>query len=189
MIQSAPSQTVPAHGAPGAVPFLWLAPLPEGAPPAPIPAQSRASLESFLAPQIGRLVQSLVAASIEPKTALSAPRRQPVSFAVLNRRRRAARAWLESICAARTDPTTLHAVAWNWLPLLAGSGPELHARARTGHDLIERLRGLAAALIFDEPADNLLPQAHALHALESTLGAHLGAWQHATERSRARARS
>ena len=42
-----------------------------------------------------------------------------------------------------------------------------------GRSCIEFVRGLVTGLIFSEPADNLVPQARALQALETTLSAHL----------------
>lgn len=45
--------------------------------------------------------------------------------------------------------------------------------------LVEFVRGAVTACIFDQPAANLLSHAKALHALESTLSAHLAAVWHA----------
>ena len=73
------------------------------------------------------------------------------------------------------DRATLDALASNWLPPLAGVG---HQRARAlphGERYIEWIRGAMTAAIFSDPADNLVPHAYALHALETVLSVHLGA--------------
>ena len=59
--------------------------------------------------------------------------------------------------------------------------PDIARAAETGSRLIEFLRGAVTALIFDGPADNLVPQARALHALEATLAVYLHAFRDAVE--------
>ncbi len=168
--------------APAAIPFVWLEPLQAGT----VAVRGLAELERALGPQVALVTRVLVQASIAKHNddALRIGQRPLLTIPALNRRRRAARAWVEAIRAGRIDSGTLHAVAHSWIPLLAGSGPELHRRGLTGRRLVELVRGAITGLVFSDPADNLLPQAHALHALETTLAAHLGAWRDAVAHSR-----
>ena len=106
---------------------------------------------------------------------LADPQRQPAPVSIRNRRRRAARLWLNAIVQGKMDRATLDALTSNWLPPLAGVG---HQRARAlphGERYIEWIRGAMTAAIFSDPADNLVPHAYALHALETVLSVHLGA--------------
>lgn len=136
-------------------------------------------LDVAMSPSIPHLVRSLVDFTIElqNRRALERGNAQPIQLSVLNRRRRAARAWLLSIAGGKADGATRHAAATQWIPLLTGSGPDLANAVRPGRALIEFVRGAITACVFDEPAASLLPHARALHVLEVTLAAHLAALQ------------
>jgi hypothetical protein len=108
----------------------------------------------------------------------------PPTVSVLNRRRRAARVWVHALLAGRVDRDTLDAVAHSLLPQLAGTGPEVHRCEGLGRACFEFLRGAATALILDRPADNLVPEAKALAALDAVLAVHLDAFDRAVRRSR-----
>jgi hypothetical protein len=94
---------------------------------------------------------------------------------VLNRRRRAARSWILAILAGKVDGAVRHAVSTSWLPTLCGTGPDRGKAVRPSRVLIEFVRGAITACIFSEVRENLLPQAKALHVLETTLSVHLAA--------------
>ncbi|MGE3174705.1 MAG: hypothetical protein AB7O97_18885 [Planctomycetota bacterium] len=115
------------------------------------------------------------------KRALDSGNRQPIQLSVLNRRRRAARAWIQAVLSGGVDLPTQHAVATQWLPTLAGHGREPELVLRTMRSCIEFLRGAIVGVLFDEPADNLLGHARALHVLETVLAVHLAAAQEALQ--------
>lgn len=131
--------------------------------------------------EVGSLVRSLVnytvAAQNEERRVLG--RRQGVTLSVLNRRRRAARSWILAILRGQVDRATLHAVAHSWLPQLCGTGPSICEAEPPAHRYVEFLRGLMTAHVMRRVADNLVPEAKALHALETILAIHLGALQEA----------
>ncbi len=102
-------------------------------------------------------------------------RTEPIQVAVLNRRRRAARSWIEAILAGAIDAATLRSLAHSWLPQLCGTGPELDKSLVLGRGLFEFVRGALTALVFEEPQENLLPEARAMHGLEIVLATHLQA--------------
>ncbi len=156
-------------------PFLYLEPARLPAANAPVDAAGRARLEASVAPAIPQLVRSLVdfTIALQNRRALERGFVQPIQLSVLNRRRRAARSWLLAILAGAADETTRHMVATQWIPVLTGTGPELARAATSGRALIEFVRGAITACIFDEPDENLLEHAKALHVLESTLAVHL----------------
>lgn len=158
-------------------PFLLLEParLPLKAPA--FDAAGLELLDAVVAPAIPHLVRSVVdyTIALQNRRALEQGNPQPIQLSVLNRRRRAARAWLLAIAAGQCDGATRHAAATQWLPLLTGTGPEFAKTAAPARRLIEFVRGACTACIFDAPAENLLPHAKALHVLESTLAAHLAA--------------
>jgi hypothetical protein len=158
-------------------PFLHLAPRTAGPRPQPVDADGLALLERLVAPETAALVRSLVGYSLarSHRRGLESAENGALPISVLNRRRRAARAWIVAILGGRTDRATLHTLAHAWAPQLAGSGPELGACVASGRACVEFLRGAMTGLVFAEPADNLVPQARALHALETVLGMHLGA--------------
>ena len=165
-------------------PFLYLkaASLPLSQEPVdPVGLQQ---LDESIQPQISHIVRSIVDYTIHKQNRL-ATIAQPIQMSVLNRRRRAARAWLVAICAAKSDAATRHAVATQWLPLLCGTGPDLKVALEPARELIEFVRGAGTACIFDGPEESLLPHARALNVFESTLAVHLAAVQqisHSTER-------
>ncbi|HZN37618.1 MAG TPA: hypothetical protein VFD82_02380 [Planctomycetota bacterium] len=164
-------------------PFLYLepAPLVPGEAVDPVGCEI---LDARVMPSVPALVASLVDYTIERqyRRELERGNPQPIQLSVLNRRRRSARAWILAILGGNVDQPTLHALATQWIPMLAGSGPDLEHVARPGRELTEFVRGAITACIFDEPAENLLPHARALHALESTLALHLAAIQHVASR-------
>lgn len=176
-----------AYDAPAAVreprPFLLLS-------PARLPVRTDAQfaagarwLDAAAGDAIPAIVRSLVdyTIALQNKRALERGNPQPIALSVLNRRRRAARSWLLAILAGKVDSDTLHAVGTQWLPTLTGTGPEIGKAKKPARQLIEFVRGAITACIFDEPAANLLPHAHAAHVLETTLGAHLAALLHAAD--------
>ena len=123
------------------------------------------------------LVRSLVNYSITlaNRSPLQRGARQPIQLSVLNRRRRAARGWIVAVLAGKTDAATQHAVCTQWIPTLCGTGPDLQAAAVQAPQFVEFLRGALTALVFSEPAENLLGAARALHVLETVLAVHLAA--------------
>ncbi len=95
---------------------------------------------------------------------------------VLNRRRRAARLWVNAILAGDISSQTLAHLAQTWVPQLAGTGPDRGAAAvRMGAAAVEFLRGAFSGCIFEAPHASLIRHARALHALETVLQAHLAA--------------
>lgn len=100
---------------------------------------------------------------------------QPAPLSVRNRRRRAARLWINSILEARVDRPTLEAFTGLWLPQLCGTGPDRHLAAPHARRFIEWVRGAMTACLFDATTDNLVPEAYALHVMETVLSLHLGA--------------
>ena len=173
-----------AYDAPAAVreprPFLFLE-------PARLPVNVGASfaddcryLEASAGQWVPVLVRSLVdhTIALQNKRAIERGNPQPISMSVLNRRRRAARSWLLAVLAGKLDAATLHAVATQWMPMLTGNGHEASKASKWCRSLIEFVRGGVTACIFDEPADDLLPHAKALHVLETVLAAHLAATLH-----------
>ncbi len=170
-----------AYDAPAAVreprPFLYLEParLPLRADRAL--ATDGRYLEAAAGHSVPALVRSLVdyTIALQNRRALERGNPQPIQLSVLNRRRRAARSWILAVLAGKVDAAPQHAVATQWLPMLTGTGPDLTKATRPGRTLIEFLRGSITACIFDDPAENLLPHARALHVLETVLSVHLAA--------------
>ena len=160
--------------------FLYLEPAQDLLPIAEIDAVGCEILDAQVTPSVPALVASLVNYTIERqyRRELERGHPQPIQLSVLNRRRRSARAWITAILGGNVGQQTLHALATQWIPMLAGSGPNLKYMARPGRELLEFVRGAITACIFFEPAENLLPHARALHALESTLAVHLAAIQY-----------
>ncbi len=158
-------------------PFLYLEPARRPLKDERTDAAGVAWLEQAAAPSIPLLVRSLVDFTIarQNRRALERGPVQPIQLSVLNRRRRAARSWINAVVAGRTDAATRHAAATQWLPLLAATGPDRRLAARYGRAIVEFVRGAITACVFDEPSECLLPQARALHVLETTLAAHLAA--------------
>ena len=131
--------------------------------------------------EVGALVRSLVNHTV---AAQNERRRREgralgVSVSVLNRRRRAARSWFVAILRGQVDRAPLHDVAHSWVPQLCGTGPDIRNANRPARSYFEFLRGLMTAHVMRRVADNLVPEAKALHALETILGIHLRALQEA----------
>lgn len=166
-------------------PFLYLDPIRGATIPVALDPVGLTVLATAVEPAVPMLVRAVVDQSIAGRHGPDITRRQPPQVSVLNRRRRAARAWLQAIAAGSVDAGTLHAVGTQWLPTLAGAGPELGNGLPTARALVEFVRGATTALLFDAPAANLLPHARALHALESILAVHLAAVVDAARRPRA----
>ncbi len=97
------------------------------------------------------------------------------SISVLNRRRRAARLWVNAVLKGDVSGPTVKNLIRSWIPQLAGTGPDVSKAARIGGELVEYLRGAFSAEVFGTPDADLLRKARALHALEFVLGAHLAA--------------
>lgn len=153
-------------------PFLYLKAASLPLSKEPVDSLGVQQLEERVQPLISHLVRSIVDYTIA-KQNRNARTAQPIQMSVLNRRRRAARAWLLAISFAKTDAATCHTVAMQWLPLLCGTGPDLKVSVERARELIEYVRGAATACIFDAPAESLLPHARALNVLEKTLAVHL----------------
>ncbi|MCA8948621.1 MAG: hypothetical protein KDE27_03920 [Planctomycetes bacterium] len=159
-------------------PFLFLEPRRPAVSGQPtFAAADVALLDAIAAPTVPSLVRSLVnfTIALQNRRGLEHGNAQPIQLSVLNRRRRSARAWILAILAGKTDAGTLHAVATQWLPTLCGTGPDLARCLPPAGKIIEFVRGGLTATIFAEANDNLVPQARALHALESLLAEHFGA--------------
>ena len=155
-------------------PFLYLEPAAPSSSAEPIDARAVAELGEAFEPRLPHVVRSVVDQTIASHNE-KALRPQPIQLSVLNRRRRAARSWLLAVCEGRSDASTCHQVATQWLPLLCGTGPDRIGLEAPARRLVEYVRGAVTACIFDEACESLLPQARALHALEATLAAHLAA--------------
>ncbi len=158
-------------------PFLFLEPARVPARAVAVDAAGLAWLAAAADDAVPALVRSVVDYSIVLRNERLAARgrQQPIQVSVLNRRRRAARAWILAVLAGRTDGATQHAVSTQWIPTLCGAGPDLEHAAAHGPRFVEFLRGALTALVFAEPAENLLPHARALHVLETVLAVHLAA--------------
>ncbi len=166
-------------------PFLYLDPKPISTEETRVEARDLELLDRAVSGRVASLVRSLVNHTIELQNEKNRNigRTQPIAVSVLNRRRRSARAWILSVLAGKTGADTLHAFTHTWMPQLAGTGPDIARAAGTGRRCIEFLRGMITALIFDQPTDNLIPQARALRALETALAVHLQAFRVAVQES------
>lgn len=151
-------------------PFLYLEPAQVGA----VDPVGSDGLARALEPRVPHVVRGLVDFTIARHNARAA-RPRPIQLSVLNRRRRAARLWTLAIARGDAAASTCRQVATHWLPLLCAVGPDRSGLADAVRSLVEYVRGAVTALVFDEPSDSLASQARALHALEATLSAHLGA--------------
>ncbi|MBL9078844.1 MAG: hypothetical protein JNL08_15165 [Planctomycetes bacterium] len=189
MTKSAVSQANVVTAAREPRPFLFLSPARLPLRHDPIDAAGRATLQAAAEDAVPMLVRSLVNFTIERQNrrALERGNPQPIALSVLNRRRRAARAWLLAVLAGKVDGAARHAVASQWLPTLCGTGPDLRLAAAPARALVEFVRGAITACIFDEANENLLPHAKALHVLETVLSVHLAAVLQVSRASRATA--
>lgn len=160
-------------------PFSYLTPRLVTVTPPAIDVGGRAVLEARASGYVPALVRALVdhTIALQNRRGLVSGNRQPIALSVLNRRRRAARSWVQAVLAGAVDRPTLHAAAVQWLPTLAGNLPNTQGALRTARSCVEFLRGAVTGLIFDTPAENLLGRARAQHVLEVVLAAHLGAFE------------
>lgn len=158
-------------------PFLRVEPRPIPQAGSPIDPVDLGLLSTAVQDGVPAIVRALVDYTIklQKRRQLESGHATPIAVSVLNRRRRSARAWIQSILAGQLDRNTLHAFSHTWIPQLAGTGPEPTRAVRTGIACIEFVRGAITAQVLDAPADNLVPEARALNALETVLGVQLQA--------------
>jgi len=154
-------------------PFVWL----ESSPITEVlPADAAAGLpelEAYLGQQVPLLMRSLVDFTLVDSQDRTS--RRAVSASVRNRRRRCAGLWIHAILAGSVEPGMLESLVHTWGPQLAGTGP-LPARAlRKTKNCLEFLRGAMTGMICSLPEANLVPQAKAIHCLETVLAIHLRA--------------
>lgn len=156
-------------------PFLFLEPTSTLTNDVELSADELQELDDLTTDKVPLFVRSLVnfTIALQNRRALENGNVQPIQLSVLNRRRRAARAWMVAILAGKVDEGTCHAAATQWLPTLCGTGPDLSRCIERAGSLVEFVRGSITACLFAEAAENLVPQAKALHALESVLAVHL----------------
>ena len=161
--------------------FSYLVPRLVTAAPPVIDPIGRAVLAARCNDHVPAIVRALVdhTIALQNRRGLESGNQRPIQVSVLNRRRRAARAWIQSVLSGDVDPPTQHAVATQWLPTLAGHSSDPEVVRRTVHSCVEFLRGSLVACLFDEPADNLLGHARALNAFETVLGVHMAAAEEA----------
>lgn len=169
-------------------PFLRVEPRPIPRAESKIDPRDLELLSAAVEEGVPAIVRALVDYTIklQNRRLLETGRPTPIAVSVLNRRRRSARSWIQAILAGQVDRGTLHAFTNTWIPQLAGTGPEPARAVRTGLACIEFVRGLITAQVLDEPADNLVPEARALNALETVLGVQLQALREVAHRARAR---
>ncbi|MEM7205555.1 MAG: hypothetical protein AAF628_35190 [Planctomycetota bacterium] len=166
-------------------PFQHLEPATGIAVPSPAELDALTLLRSRVGDAVPTLVRSLVEWTFAAQRRLDRiARPTPPSISVLNRRRRAATQWIRAILAGRCDADNLHALTHSWIPQLVGTGPDLHLCYDLGRQCFELLRGGITSLAVDRPAENMLPEAKAIHALDLVLAIHLDALGRAVERSR-----
>ena len=184
--QPDPSETTPTYsGQLERRPFLRLVPQ-EAGPISDEVADCLPGVRQALQADLPGLVRAVVDHSIRFQNAQRRQQRRitpdAISLPVLNRRRRAARMWLQAILHGRVDPVTRHSVGHQWLPQLAGTRADGTTPAVTGRRFLEYVRGLLVASVADRPAANMLPIAKQIHAIESVLAVHLAAFAAATRR-------
>jgi hypothetical protein len=177
-----PSQTQTSSSVSGTTqrerrPFLWISPVnSHQALPADF-ADGLVELEAWVGADVQILVRSLVNYSVASQNRRSreAGRSVGTTLSILNRRRRAARAWSQAILAGQMDEPTLRSMSHTWLPQLAGTGPDIALAVPAGREFLEFLKGTMTALVMSQASASLVPQAKALQALETVLGVHLRA--------------
>ena len=145
-----------------------------------------AELMRRVEPHVTMLMRGLVEFSLAGARAHgdAIGRRRELPLSVRNRRRRAARLWINAILAGRTDAATQDALTGLWLPQLAGTGPERAQAVAAGKRFVEYLRGGIVSVLFDRPENNLVTEAYALTALETILAVHLRAIEDIPARAR-----
>ncbi len=181
-----------AEQSPELIPFQWLAPQEV---PSILGADISAGLddlEFFVGAHVQVLVRALVNYTLAWDQAVARQQgRQPaVGVEVLNRRRRVARSWLLAILGGKVQRETLEDLQGQWLPQLRAqlrttAAGDAGQSAIPCRNLVEFLRGAISALIMEQPADNLLPQAKALYSLETILAIHLQVAQASQEAAQA----
>lgn len=166
-------------------PFLFIEPLRTPSQQVDFTADEVRLLEDIASASVPVLVRAVVnfTIALQNRRSLEHGNVQPIQVSVLNRRRRAARSWVVAILAGKVDAGTLHAVASQWLPTLCGTGPDVARCVPQAGNLVEFVRGGITATLFAEAADNLVPNAKALHVLESVLAAHYAAVRDAAKAS------
>lgn len=122
-----------------------------------------------------RLAHSLVEFTYRTPEQLDLTLTRTPAISVRNRRRRAAILWINAILEAKCDRSTLEQLTRNWLPQLAGTGPDPRRAIPAGRRFVEFIRGLVTPYLFDGPAENLIGPARSWLALENVLGIHLRA--------------
>ncbi len=135
--------------------------------------QGLAYLQLLAADDDVLIARCLVQFSLEARAPRGVPPTRLPGVSVLNRRRRAARLWVNAILAGDLSRETLRSLTHVWLPQLAGTGPEPRRAAWHGRRSIEFLRGAFSASVMAGPRANLIRYAKALHALEAVLAGHL----------------
>ncbi|MDA0375108.1 MAG: hypothetical protein O2865_15090 [Planctomycetota bacterium] len=145
--------------------------------PAPSPgAPGLAALQRLASAHAARLGHELVQHTLRLRSGSRAPFTRVPPFSVLNRRRRAARLWVNAILGGDTSPATMRNLTRSWLPQLTGTGPEPRRAAPSGPGFVEFLRGaLAAVTTPDGPVGDLTPVLEALNAGDHVLRVHLEA--------------
>ncbi len=152
-------------------PFVWLEPaqIPESLPSSA--AAGLPELQAYLGTEVQLLMRNLVDFSLV--SSVDRTRSLAPSASVLNRRRRSAGLWINAILAGNIDKSTLHSLIHTWGPQLAGSGPDRELTLRQTGAFVEYLRGAMTGMICSQPEANLVPQAWAIHCLETVLAIHL----------------
>lgn len=142
-----------------------------------IDPKGRAFLMACSSEYVPALVRGLVTHTISEQNTRNRVRGAalPIQVSVLNRRRRAARQWIQSVLAADVSRPILHAAAYQWLPTMCGNSPIREVAVATCESCAEFVRGAVTALIFDRPGENLLGHARAMHVLEQVLATHVAA--------------
>lgn len=162
-------------------PFVYLKPASLPMPQLVEDPAGAARLDDAVQEWIPQLARSIVDFTIARDNARSG-HPAPIGMSVLNRRRRAARAWLQLLAAGRADAGARHVVATQWLPILCGTGPDLLLARAPARELVEFVRGAVTACIFDAARAELLLDARAHYLFESALAAHLAAVREAIAR-------
>lgn len=142
----------------------------------PLSAEDGIAYLQFIAgEEDARIAQALVHASFRTRAPAGTVFVREPSISVRNRRRRAARLWVNAILAGDVSAPALKALTHSWLPQLAGTGPDAWRGQPAGRRFVEYLRGAFTAAVMTDAMPCLIRHAKALHALESILAVHLGA--------------
>lgn len=153
--------------------FPWLRPLPQAVALTAEVEQGLGYLQLLAGDDDVLAARSLVHFSFGLRTPEGSLFVRPPSISVLNRRRRAARLWINAVLAGDVSRECLRNLTTVWLPQLAGTGPDARRAARHGRTLVEFIRGTLTASVMESTQPNLLRHAKALHALDAVLAGHL----------------